>query len=160
MKTHVLILSQAFPKGHADADKPTRFGASVVQTVKIHTICENYEEWYKKINEVLAGEAVLSVRVWEDKPYRSKQMEILRLDKDSGVGVQKLRSFDEECAYFISEKGNVLPVDLQELANNDGLSLSQWKEWFKVNTHFPLAIIHFTDFRYCLHSNERLESKS
>ena len=150
MKTHVLILSQTFPKGHADEGKPTRFGASVTQQVKIHTIRDNYEEWSKKISEVLTGEAILSVRVWEGKPYRSKQMEILRLDKDSGVGIQKLHSFDEDTAYFVGSKGNVLPVPLQELANNDGLSMNEWTGWFANNTKLPLAIIHFTDFRYNL----------
>ena len=148
MKIHVLILSQTFPKGHHDEGKPTRFGASVTQCVKIHTIRSNYEEWRKKINEVLSGEAILSLRVWTDKPYRSKQMELLRLDASTGVGIQKLHSFDEEHADFIGEKGNVLPVSLQELDNNDGLSVNEWKGWFENNTQLPLAIIHFTSFRY------------
>lgn len=154
MKTHVLILSQTFPKGHSDAGKPTRFGASLVQQVKIHTIRENYGDWEKKMKEIQDGEAVLSVRVWEGTPYRSKQMELLRLDKDSGVGIQKLHSFDKDTAYFVGSKGNVLPVPLQELANNDGLSLNEWKGWFENNAKLPLAIIHFTGFRYnCLLSS-------
>jgi len=150
MKTHVLILSQTFPKGHPDEGKPTRFGASVVQQVKIHTIRNGFEDWTRKISEVLSGEAVLSVRVWEGKPYRSKQMEILCLDKNSGIGIQKLHSFDEDTAYFVGDKGNVLPVPLQELANNDGLSMNEWKGWFVNNSKLPLAIIHFTNFRYDL----------
>ena len=150
MKTHVLILSQTFPKGHPDEGKPTRFGASVVQQVKIHTIRNGFEDWTRKISEVLSGEARLSIRIWEDKPYRSRQIELLSLDKNSGVGIQKLRSFDDKTAYFIGSKGNVLPVSLQELANNDGLSLNEWKGWFKDNAKFPLAIIHFTDFRYTI----------
>ena len=148
MKTHILILSQTFPKGHPEVGKPTRFGASVSQCVKIHTIRENYTVWENKIKEILEGEARLSIRIWEDKPYRSRQIELLSLDKNSGVGIQKLHSFDDETAYFIGSNGNVLPVSLQELANNDGLSLNEWKGWFKNNTKFPLAIIHFTDFRY------------
>lgn len=36
---------------------------------------------------------------------------------------------------------------------NDGLSLEDWQEWFKGHEHDtvhdnPLAIIHFTNFRY------------
>lgn len=150
MKTHVLILAQTFPKGHPDAGKPTRFGASVTQQVKIHTIRENYGDWENKIKEVLEGNAVLSIRVWEGTPYRSKQMEILRLNKLSGVGIQKLHSFDAENAWFIGPNGNVLPISLQELANNDGLSVNEWKGWFEHNVQLPLAIIHFTDFRYTL----------
>ena len=148
MKTYILILSQTFPKGHPEAGKPTHFIASVLQGVKTHTIRENYAEWENKIKEILEGEARLSIRIWEDKPYRSRQIELLSLDKNSGVGIQKLHSFDDETAYFIGSNGNVLPVSLQELANNDGLSLNEWKGWFKDNAKFPLAIIHFTDFRY------------
>lgn len=144
------MLSQTFPKGHPDENTPTKFGASVVQQVKIHTIRNNYEDWSNKISKVLNGEAVLSIRVWEGKPYRSKQIEILRLDKDSGIGIQKLHSFDEDTAYFVGNKSNVLPVPLQELANNDGLSINEWKAWFNDNVKLPLAIIHFTDFRYNL----------
>ena len=148
MKTHILILSQTFPKGHPEVGKPTRFITSVSQGVKIHTIRENYAVWVNKIKEILEGEARLSIRIWEDKPYRSRQIELLSLDKNSGVGIQKLHSFDDETAYFIGGKGNVLPIPLQELANNDGLSVKDWRGWFKDNAHLPLAIIHFTGFRY------------
>ena len=64
------------------------------------------------------------------------------------ISSQKLHSFDDETAYFIGGKGNVLPIPLQELANNDGLSLSDWRGWFNGTDHLPLAIIHFTPFRY------------
>ena len=148
INTHILILSRTFPKGHPSEGKPTNFGGYIVQTVKKHTLRENYADWEQKITEVLDGKAILSVRVWEGTPYRSKQKEILRLDSDSGVGIQKLHSFDENYGYFIGRKGNVLPVSLQELANNDGLSLSDWRGWFNGTDHLPLAIIHFTPFRY------------
>lgn len=150
MKTYVIILAQTFPKGHPDAGKPTGFGASVVQGLKIHTIRNNFDEWEKKIREVQRGNAILSVSVWEGKPYRSNQNEILRLDRDSSIAIQKLHSFDGDMAYFVGEKGNVLPVPLQELANNDGLSLNEWKGWFDNKTQLPMAIIHFTDFTYKL----------
>lgn len=36
-----------------------------------------------------------------------------------------------------------------DLANNDGLSLNDWLYWFKdYNYKEPMAIIHFTKFRY------------
>lgn len=150
MKTYILILSQTFPKGHPNGGKSTRFGASLCQRVKIHTIRDNYAGWEKKIQEVLDGDARLSIRVWEGKPYRSRQIELLSLDKDSGAGIQKLHSFDDENIYFVSDNGNVFPVPLQEVSNNDGLSVNEWKGWFKDNSQCPLAIIHFTDFRYRL----------
>lgn len=148
MKTYILILSQTFPKGHPSEGKPTGFGAAVVQQIKKHTIRDNYVEWVRKIDEIKAGNAVLSIRVWEGKPYRSRQLTLMDLTRDSGIGIQKLHSFDDEYGYFIGGKGNVLPIPLQELANNDGLSVKDWRGWFKDNAHLPLAIIHFTGFRY------------
>lgn len=150
MKTYILILARIFPKGHPDAGQVTRFITSLSQGSKIHTIRGNYADWEKKVQDVLRGDARISIRIWKGKPYRSRQVELLSLDKDSGVGVQKLRSFDDENAYFISDKGNVFPVSLQKMANNDGLSVNEWKGWFKDNSQCPLAIIHFTDFRYRL----------
>ena len=39
--------------------------------------------------------------------------------------------------------------EIQILANNDGLSLQDWREWFKgYDQGKPMAIIHFTDKRY------------
>ena len=58
---------------------------------KIHTIRTNYQLWEKRINEVQEGNAVLSIRQWSGKPYRSKQTTILNLTKDDGVGIQPLK---------------------------------------------------------------------
>lgn len=150
MKTHVLILAHTFPKGHPSAGNFTYFGARLIQGLKKHTLRDNFESWEKKIREVQSGKAILSIRAWEDKPYRSRQFTIMNLDASSGVGIQKLHSFDDEYGYFIGDKGNVLPVPLQELANNDGLSVADWKGWFRDAGACPLAIIHFSEFRYRL----------
>jgi hypothetical protein len=39
-------------------------------------------------------------------------------------------------------------VNWEDIAKNDGLSFEDFCEWFKVRTSSPMAIIHFTDFRY------------
>ena len=40
-------------------------------------------------------------------------------------------------------------AELNELAKNDGLTLPDFKEWFyKYDLSTPMAIIHFTKFRY------------
>ena len=40
-------------------------------------------------------------------------------------------------------------IDKLLVAQNDGLSLEDWLSWFKNYDHTkPLAIIHFTNFRY------------
>ncbi len=153
MKTYVITLSQNFPAMHKQAGKPTNFKEKFLRGEKIHTIRANYPLWEKRIKEVQDGRAVLSVRQWTGKPYRSKQVEITTLTAEDEIGVQAARIvagiylkiiFDDNFEhYFVSEEERTL------LAKNDGLSLEDWKEWFRsYDITNPLAIIHFTKFRY------------
>lgn len=153
MKTYVITLSQNFPAMHKQAGKPTHFKEKFLRGEKIHTIRANYPLWEKRIKEVQDGRAVLSVRQWTGKPYRSKQVEITTLTAEDEIGVQTARIvagiylkiiFGENFEhYFVSEEERTL------LAKNDGLSLEDWKEWFRsYDITNPLAIIHFTKFRY------------
>lgn len=153
MKTYVITLSQNFPAMHKQAGKPTNFKEKFLRGEKIHTIRANYPLWEKRIKEVQDGRAVLSVRQWTGKPYRSKQVEITTLTAEDEIGVQTARIvagiylkiiFDDNFEhYFVSEEERTL------LAKNDGLSLEDWKEWFRsYDITNPLAIIHFTKFRY------------
>lgn len=128
-------------------------GECIVGYRKIHTIRANYPFWKKRIEEVQNGTACLSIRQWADKPYRSKQVEIARLTAENGVGIQEVYIVQRNGQFatgVTSNDGRVisaLPMDT--LANNDGLSRNDFQEWFK-NADFskPLAIIHFTKFRY------------
>ena len=160
IKTYVITLSAVFPKSHTKDGRNTFFKEAITngiegdhekyeyQHFKIHTVRNNYELWKRRIDEVNAGKAIISIRQWTGKPYRSKQTEIMQLNK---VGIEKLRSMDDNFAYSVSDKGNVLPIPLDLLSINDGLELSDFKEWFKGSEPTPgnpMAIIHFTDFRY------------
>ena len=160
MKTYVLTLSHSFPANHAMHGKPTYFREKFLGTPgmlrKLHTIRANYTLWAKRIAEVQRGEAVLSVRQWSGRPYASKQETIATLTAADNVGIQKLRikHFQQHLnsvVYlqpFIYDE-TTMPVNEVTLANNDGLSLKDWKEWFKnYDLSKPLAIIHFTPFRY------------
>lgn len=89
----------------------------------------------------------MSVRQWTGNPYRSKQVEIASLTADDGVGIQKLSFSREMLSFEIDDKGFAIPESL--LAENDGLSLEDWIDWFKgYDLDKPMAIIHFTKFRY------------
>ena len=80
---------------------------------------------------------MLSIRQWTGKPYRSKQMEIATLTAENGVGLQRFPYTDSEWTSMVS------------LAKNDGLSLNDWVGWFGgYDLSEPMAIIHFTKFRY------------
>lgn len=87
----------------------------------------------------------MSIRVWSGKPYHSKQVEIARLKKEDGIGLQKVS--------FPYGKLNMPAVDTyvnaKSMAANDGLYYEDWEAWFKsYDLSKPLAIIHFTKFRY------------
>lgn len=166
MKTYNLMLSKVFPATHSKKGEPTDFSLKLQAArfptffpdvlPKLHTIRENYDLWLDRITQVQAGEAELCIREWSGAPYRSKTVEIMRLRVYHGVGIQKLN--------FGWAKGEQIPViegwymygswgSKAELARHDGLSLPDWQEWFMSHENDtvynkPLAIIHFTPFRY------------
>ena len=96
---------------------------------------------------------MLSLRYWQDERGRSvkgnKQVEFAVLDKDSGVGVQML-TFDEgSLMQTYANINNDYNVRIWDLAKNDGLSIDDFKDWFKnYDLSKPMAIIQFTEFRY------------
>lgn len=165
MKTHVITLSQVFPVTHIRKGEPTGFKDKFLAAIKqlegewwkLHTIRANYELWKKRFDEIAAGNACLSVRQWTEKPYRSKQVELARLTREDGIGLQELY-FPSNCLRFaiVDTKEHFFTIDseyeechFKTLAHNDGLSFDDWKEWFKgYDLSKPLAIIHFTKFRY------------
>lgn len=178
MKIYYLTLSQTFPATHPRQGEPTYFyekyrnarllaaGMCIGYSVplgqphkKLHTIRANYPFWAKRFEKINAGEAVLSVRQWSGKPYRSKMIEIARLTKDDGIGIQKLKFASDrdgcQCWWNFSIDGRYCHYDTKadyvpnELAENDGLSYKDWQDWFRnYDLSKPLAIIHFTNFRY------------
>ena len=142
MKTYVIMLSKVFPKGHIREGEPTGFKEKFLSGEKIHTIRTNFDLWNKRIKEVKAGEAMISLRQWEDKPYRSKQIEIAKLTKDDGVGLSYIYLKDKSILNYLLDT-------LPGLDTNDGLSREDWLSWFdKAPLNQYLPVIHFTPFRY------------
>lgn len=154
MKKYVLTLSKTFPKRHKHSGDPTGFESALLNALngnnsegrrKLHTIRANFELWEQRFKEITSGNAVLSVREWTGLPYRSKQREIALLGKDDGIGLQLLLLTDLMRPGKI--EGNL--IDLPAIAENDGLSFYDWFYWFnRYDISKPLAIIHFTKFRY------------
>lgn len=171
MKTYYLTLSQTFPAKHprhgqltqfVDKFQNARYDATNVNShydvgmpnvgIKLHTIRANYPFWAKRFEKINAGEAVLSVRQWSGKPYRSKMIEIARLTKEDGIGIQRLEvtsncfGINNWQHFDIDGRGY---MSINAIPNNDGLSREDWINWFKsYDISKPLAIIHFTNFRY------------
>lgn len=169
MKTYVLTLSRTFPATHPRKGEPTNFDYQLLNAVwrahnmsiglpqygmKLHTIRSNYELWSKRFKQIDDGKAALSIRYWTGKPYHSKQTEICKLTREDGIGIQKMEflafqeGYRKDAGIWIA--GNVFPIDEREqIAINDGLTLQDWDDWFKsCDLSKPLAIIHFTKFRY------------
>lgn len=147
MKTFVLTVSKQFPKTHAKAGRDTGFVQNIsklfsFENTKIHTIRANYDLWNKRAKDINEGKAILSIRYWSEKPYNSKQVEICRLEK---IGVEKL----EDARNFVFAPIEGKEVNWGEVAKNDGLTFEDFCEWFKVRSDKPMAVIHFTNFRYC-----------
>ena len=160
MDKYVITLSQVFPVTHNRSGEPTGFKDKFLAAIKqdgewykLHTIRANYELWKKRFEKIEKGEACLCIRQWSDKPYRSKQVEIARLTREDGIGLQELRIVNEKykgrgimLGYVDGEQKNDF---FHTLSQNDGLSFNDWLEWFKgYDFNKPLAIIHFTSMRY------------
>lgn len=177
-KKYSIILSERFPVTHPRAGAETDFigefyhgrgcigcpnhawcdeskEGCVYPFKKLHTIRANYELWKKRIEAVQRGEAVINIRVWNGKPYRSNTTLIESLSASDGVGIQKLtflrNNLHTPCA-IDGRQFSLFSDHLEKvtrLANNDGLCLVDWADWFKgYDLSQPLAIIHFTKFRY------------
>ena len=163
MKTYNIMLSKHFPATHPKKGEPTFFRDKLLAAVfkdttqwqKLHTIRANYPLWKKRIEEVERGEAEICLRQWTGKPYRSKTVEVTRLRQEDGVGIQKL-TFDKDrdgmSVLHLYNIDGCFP-GMRQLAHNDGLSVEDWKAWFRgYDLSQPMAVIHFTPWRYTAES--------
>jgi len=143
------MIDNNFPSTHKRKGEQTHFYLKIAEFEKLHTIRGNYKLWKKRFNKIEKGLANLSVREWMGKPYFSKQRELFLLTNDDGIGIEKITfsSTGIMPVQYINEKLFLKPLNI--LAKNDGLKLNDFEEWFKnYDLSKPMAIIHFTDFRY------------
>lgn len=148
MKTYVLTISRTFPAYHPRRGEETGFVEKIKAGEKLHTIRGNLPLWQKRIAEVQAGKAVLSLRYWEGTPRKSKQIEFARLTAEDWVWVQEVE-FIASNHLIPSVAGS--PIPLGDVAKNDGLSPFDFSAWFRLGKYDllqPFVIIHFTPFRY------------
>ena len=171
--TFILWVSTDFPASHPRAGEKTNFPEKIlngtgkpfsvfgfddlnpcINEVKIHTCRKNYPLWKARIEAILEGKAVLSIRYWKLKGGRytrgNRQIEICQLDKNSGIGIQKI----ENATYSNRNIPEVWRIEdnyfnTNKICINDGLSLKDFQDWFQdYDLSKPLAIIHFTPYRY------------
>lgn len=141
IKTYILTVATVFPKGHISEGKRTEFKGKILKQQKVHTIRENYAYWKGQIDKINEGKGLLSIRQWGGRPYNSKQHEFLQLQS---VGIEKLDRMD--WGWMLD--GTLADITTSELATNDGLTMEEFKSWFRATKFENLALIYFTDFRY------------
>ena len=141
-------ISQRFPATHPMKGYLTEFVDKIQFGEKIHTIRANYSLWAKRFEKINKGEAVLELYIWTGKPYASKALTICQFAKNDGIGIQKLDCSDDYL-YTVRIDGTRHSFSNKMIAKNDGLSDYDFEHWFKgYHLSQPLAIIHFTSFRY------------
>lgn len=67
------------------------------------------------------------------------------------IGIEELVFVDGDInkPHIVKYPDQLVPVTIYDLATNDGLSVEDWLDWFKgYDLTKPLAVLHFTDFRY------------
>lgn len=147
----IITFSKKFPPGHPKVGEPTGFSDKLEAGTKIHTIRSDAKGWWDKCAEAInSGRKYLSLREWVGRPYNSEQRILGERDK---IGLQTITmtysSEDELPKAWVDGK----EVSVKLLAQNDGLSVQDFVEWFfstplyKSNV-FEGKIIHLTDFRY------------
>lgn len=155
MKKYILIVSQVFPGTHPRKGWLTLFGPKILNSKKKHTIRENYALWKKRIDEVNAGKAVISVRYWTGRPYYSPQNFLFNIYAGQ-VGIEKCSVYmndDKPGLPSISigsddiTKGILTDNETLKVIENDGISVQDFIDWFKKPVHNG-CIIHFTNLRY------------
>lgn len=148
----VLTFSRHFPKGHPKAGQPTWFVEKVWNLFREHyALPDTFKKWVDNYVPLLTGDQYLkamavreikhhtiragsrwkagdmaSLRVWSDKPYRSKQIEFAQVE------VKRVWSIEISEFWFIDN--NIMEhQQVKELAKNDGLEYADFVSWFKVH---------------------------
>lgn len=160
----VLTMSRFFPKGHPKAGQPTHFVEAICNSFRgvdyalpldflkcsAHDLFPQKDQYMEALSyqgttkhtTIRAGERfkpgdMASLRVWSDKPYRSKQIEFAKVE------VVKTWSFEIKpmdlryVGYFLNGSFmgmfDKFDISLQSIAANDGLSIEDFISWFAIH---------------------------
>jgi hypothetical protein len=151
----VLTFSRHFPKGHPKAGQATYFVEQILNAILprgINNIINRddinpavlplindfilLDGTTQKHHTIRTGSRfkpgdMASLRVWSDKPYRSKQIEFAQVEVkktwDITIG-------DGNYSIDTIHQGSFIPdCGLQKLAGNDGLHVDDFWSWFNIH---------------------------
>lgn len=172
-----VMLSKTFFPQHPKAGEATHFAKKVIHGEKRHTCRCNYDYWHERITKVQERGGVLSLRQWSGRPYEkgstqerimdvpASMVEVQRLVMSRQSNKYKERKgsvFEPSAEYRYFAEVDGTPIDVAEIAKNDGLTLEDFKAWFNPvfdeyeDKHgtgirasaLTFAVIQFTTFRY------------
>ena len=169
-----IMVSTVFPAGHPRKGQRTYFKDKIELALgkfkagniiehdkpgiihvepKLHTIRNNYPLWVKRMEKVHAGKAVIDLCYWKLPGGRftpsNEAIPFATLDKDSGCGVQEIHLVKFFTSLIPIIDGSPTKTGSIVIAKNDGLSIEDFKAWFKgYDLSKSMAIIQFTKFRY------------
>lgn len=162
----VRTFNRYFPKGHPKEGQSTFFVEKIYKSLYITKVVPkelvdsfgfdkmNDDSCKPKHHTIRAGKHfkdgdLFSPRVWSAKPYTSPQIQIapdLEIKKvyDFRIEVDGdyICVFVDNYPFYEENKTMVTQIEaLETLAQNDGLSLQDFKDWFKWGTPFDGQII-------------------
>ena len=159
-----IMVSTVFPAGHPRKGQRTWFVEQINEALipvsdepimgqKIHTIRNNYPLWVERMKKVHAGKAVIDLCYWKLPGGRftpgNEAIPFATLDKDSGCRVQEIHLVKFFTSLIPIIDGSATKTGSVVIANNDGLSIEDFKAWFKgYDLSKSMAIIQFTTFKY------------
>ena len=152
----VRTFSRYFPKEHPKAGQPTFFVEKIYKCLYLMKVVPkeivesfnfgimNDKKVSPKLHTIRKGKHfkdgdLFSPRIWTDKPYCSKQISIaadIKLEKvfDFKIEIDKdyICVLIDNYPFYEENSTMVTQVEaLETLAKNDGLSIEDFKSWFK-----------------------------
>jgi hypothetical protein len=131
------MLSTQFPVYHSKKGQATNFIKKMLEGDKIHTIRQNYDRWKQRAHKINAGQAILSIRIWDGRPYHSTMTEVFKCRK---ITVEPMQT-------------DTSKTFIEAIARNDGLTVEDFHEWFKRSPKTLQAIIYFKELVYTFYTN-------
>jgi hypothetical protein len=126
-----------------------RFVEPLLDGRKIHTLRQNYSFWKRHDGKEC------SIRIWEGKPYWSKQKEICtKIIHVQAIIICHNKTLDgaKMPPHFLGPHGGIenfiLAMNDRFFDNERNVCEDDFTDWFYNYHDGTLAVLHFTDYRY------------
>lgn len=152
-----IMCSRHFPKGHPKAAQPTYFVEKIWNGFRDETFSlpDNFDIWTTNYVGLLKGDYLnsmdvreikhhtirpgsrfkpgdmVSLRVWSDKPYRSKQIEFAQVEVKKVRGIE-IKIINGVIGITVDGK-TMMGVAGPRIAKNDGLEWLDFVNWFNIH---------------------------